>query len=49
MMRRMIIGAVSVRGGEREPSSEQSSMMSRGMMGMMCPMGLPTPTPEPPE
>jgi len=43
----VLIGAVSVRGGQmpmggqggaREPSSEQSSMMGRGMMGTMCPM-----------
>ena len=25
-------------GGAQEPSSEQPSMMGRGMMGMMCPM-----------
>jgi len=44
----VLIGAVSVRGGQmpmgsqggaQEQSSGPSSMMGRGMMGMMCPMG----------
>ena len=43
----VLIGAVAVmggqmsmgsQGGEQEPSSAPSSMMGRGMMGMMCPM-----------
>jgi hypothetical protein len=43
----VLMGALTVTGGQmpmgsqggaQEPSSEQSSMMGRGMMGMMCPM-----------
>jgi hypothetical protein len=44
----ILMGALTVMGGQmpmgsqggaQEPPSEQSSMMGRGMMGMMCPMG----------
>jgi hypothetical protein len=44
----VLIGALTVTGGqmpmgtqkgEQEQSTGQSSMMGRGMMGMMCPMG----------
>jgi hypothetical protein len=43
----ILMGALTVMGGQmpmgsqggaQEPSSEQPSMMGRGMMGMMCPM-----------